>query len=208
MTTCDTRATGPLYGSQAFRVGELVAALSMTVGRGKAARLVAGLADLRPGERLLDVGCGPGTAVRTAAACGAVATGVDPSHLSLSLARAVTVLRRRDGIAWLEGSAERLPVPDCSAEVLWVLSSVHHWSDKSRGLEEALRVLVPGGRLLLAERAVEPQARGHARHGLTTAESDQLLEELSGAGFVEVRRESARAGHRKLTILKARRAAA
>jgi len=94
----------------------------------------------------------------------------------LSLARAITSMRRVTGVEFLEGSAEALPLPDRSATVLWALSSVHHWVDRGAGLAEAHRVLVPGGWILLAERAVAPGARGHARHGLTSEESEVLIE--------------------------------
>jgi ubiquinone/menaquinone biosynthesis C-methylase UbiE len=129
-----------------------VTALSMTVGRGAAARTVAGLAGLVPGDDVVDIGCGPGTAVREAARRGARATGVDPDRAMLRLGRSLTALRRAAGVSFVEGGAERLPVPDCGTTVVWALTSVHHWPDRPAAIREIRRVLKPGGRVLLAER--------------------------------------------------------
>ncbi|MBV8303159.1 MAG: class I SAM-dependent methyltransferase, partial [Acidimicrobiia bacterium] len=53
----------------------LIAALSMVFGREGDARLAARLSGLEPGDTVVDVGCGPGAAVRHAAALGAAVTG-------------------------------------------------------------------------------------------------------------------------------------
>src|SRR3974377_2171391 len=135
---------------------EMATAISMTGGRGHAARVIADMVPLSPNDHVVDVGCGPGTAIREANRRGARATGIDPSGYMLRLARAITSMRRGTSVEFLEGSAEALPLPDRSATVLWALSSVHHWVDRGAGLAEAHRVLVPGGWILLAERAVAP----------------------------------------------------
>ena len=68
----------------------VLAGLAMLLRGRSAARLVLDLAELSVGDRVVDVGCGPGNAVRLAARLGAVATGVDPSADMLRIARAVT----------------------------------------------------------------------------------------------------------------------
>ena len=65
---------------------EVVTVISMAVGRSAAARVVADIAEVGPGDRVVDIGCGPGTAVREAARRGATATGVDPSPIMLRIA--------------------------------------------------------------------------------------------------------------------------
>ena len=182
-------------------LAELVTAVSMTAGRGRAARAVADLAQLRAGDRLVDVGCGPGTAVREAHRRGARAIGVDPSGPMLRLARGITVLRRADGVAFAEGTAEALPLSEDSATVVWALSSVHHWSNRAAGLAEARRVLAPGGRLLLAERLAPLGARGHATHGLTTDQAETISTELAVAGFTDIHTVTRRSGRRTLIIV-------
>src|SRR5271165_3216634 len=145
-----TTAAG--HSGPAHQAMEIGTALSMTVGRGPVARAIAAAARLTAADRVVDVGCGPGTAVREAARAGASATGVDPSPVMLRLARLISSMRKATRVSWVEGSAERLPLPDGAATVVWAISSVHHWADTVRGLAEIHRVLGPGGRVLLAER--------------------------------------------------------
>ena len=68
------------HGQREFEgVLGLLAGLSLAFGRGRSARLVAGLAGVGPGDRVVDVGCGPGRFLREAAERGATPVGVDPS---------------------------------------------------------------------------------------------------------------------------------
>ena len=165
------------------RVYEVITALSMTVGRGSAARMIADLAEVSGGDHVVDVGCGPGTAVREAAHRGATAIGVDPTPLMLRLGRRITAVRHVRNATLVEGTAETLPLPDACATIVWALSSAHHWADRAAGLSEARRVLAPGGQILIAERLVQPGtarswgARHHtrpSRHGCVRSGSRQL----------------------------------
>jgi SAM-dependent methyltransferase len=185
--------------------GQIFVAVSMTAGRGRAARAVADAAGLHDDDVVLDIGCGPGTAVREAARRGARATGVDPSPVMLRLARWISGVTRADRVSWIEGGAEDLPIPDDGASVVWALSSVHHWADRAAGLREIRRVLRPGGRVLLAERLATPGARGHAAHGLTHAQAGDLVRDLAAAGFSEVRSHNRRVGRRTLVMIQATR---
>ncbi len=180
---------------------DVLTAVSMTFGRGRAARSAIEVASLTRQDRLVDIGCGPGTAIRMAAPYCTHATGVDPSPASLRLGRWISSIRRKSNVTFVEGTAERLPLPDATATVVWSLSSVHHWSNLTSGLAEAKRVLVSGGRILLVEKLVRPGASGHAAHGLTTDGADHLARDLSDAGFNQVQRREQRAGHRVLVIL-------
>jgi SAM-dependent methyltransferase len=145
----------------------LVAGLAMIVGRGTVVRLAADLASVSDADRVIDVGCGPGTAVREAARRGARVTGVDPAPVMRWLARTLT--RDRPAITWAEGAAENLRQPDGPATVLWSLATVHHWADVTEGLAEARRVLAPGGRLLAIERRVRPGPPGMPAMGGRTS---------------------------------------
>src|SRR5689334_25380292 len=66
----------------------VLAGVKFLFGRDNAARLAIELAELGAGDRLVDVGCGPGVAVQRAKANGAEAVGVDPSKEMLCVARA------------------------------------------------------------------------------------------------------------------------
>jgi ubiquinone/menaquinone biosynthesis C-methylase UbiE len=173
----------------------------MTVGRGNRARAVAEMANIATEDRVLDVGCGPGTAARLAARRGAAAVGVDPSPVMLRFARSISAARRVDGLDWRVGCAESLPLPDASVTIAWAISTVHHWDDPTAGLGEIRRVLAPAGRVLLAERLVQPGARGHAAHGLTADQVDGLAAEMAAAGFTDIHTDTRRAGRRTFLIV-------
>jgi ubiquinone/menaquinone biosynthesis C-methylase UbiE len=184
---------------------QIITALSMTVGRGRAARAIADAAGLESGDRVADIGCGPGTAVREAARRGATATGIDPTPPMLWLARRISAFRHTAQVTWLEGRAEALPLPDGAVTIVWALSSAHHWNNQAAGLNEIYRVLRPVGKMLLAERLVQPGASGHAAHGLTRAQADDLAQQMTAAGFANVHTEIRRAGRRTLVIIHGQR---
>jgi ubiquinone/menaquinone biosynthesis C-methylase UbiE len=187
------------------RVFEAVYTASMLFGRGGMARAVVGLAGISSSDVVVDVGCGPGAAVRRAGRAGAArAVGIDPSPKMLRLARWITALWwRSDGISFLDGAAESLPVDSHSATVVWALQSVHHWEDRRRGLKESLRVLEPGGRLILLEGYAEPGAQNRAKHGMTEKQAAELEALLASAGFTDVVRRIIPVGRRSFTAITA-----
>ena len=163
----------------------LFAAVGFLFGRDNAAQLAIELAELRSGDRLVDVGCGPGIAVQRAKALGVEAIGVDPSKEMLRVGRARW--RSDPHVDWQIGTAESLPVDDDWATVVWSLSTVHHWADVDAGLAEARRVLAPGGRLVVLERRIEDMnADGVASHGWTVAQSESFAEHCRQLGFADV----------------------
>ena len=162
--------------------GLIVGLLLLWMGRANA-RLACKLTDVSTGDRVIDVGCGPGGAVREAARRGARATGVDPAPVMLRLARTFT---RDAGVEWVEGTAESVPLPDASATVLWSLATVHHWKDVGLGLGEARRLLAPKGRLLAIERRSQPGATGLASHGWTQQQAESFAAQCRAAGFDDV----------------------
>jgi ubiquinone/menaquinone biosynthesis C-methylase UbiE len=188
-------------------VGGLIAALTFAVGRGADADLAVRLTAVGPGDEVVDVGCGPGVAARRAAAAGASSiVGVEPAPVMLRVARALT--RERHGapsVRYAVGAAERLPLADASATVLWSLATVHHWRDVATGLGEARRVLRPAGRFLAVERRVEPGASGHASHGWTDAHARRFADECEAAGFTAVEISHHRAGRKPVVAVLARR---
>jgi ubiquinone/menaquinone biosynthesis C-methylase UbiE len=179
------------FSGVAGLVGSL---LFLAMGRTNA-RLALDIASVSAADHVVDIGCGPGVAIRAAARRGARATGIDPAPVMLRVARAVT--RGRDGIVWAEGAAEGLPVPTGSATVVWSLATVHHWKDVTKGLAEAHRVLAPGGRVLAIERQVAPDATGIASHGWTEQQAESFAAHCRTAGFEDVRVEGRTAGRRK-----------
>lgn len=108
------------------------------------------IAQVRAGERVLDVACGTGVVTRLAAArvgsAGRV-VGLDLNPSMLAVARAVSSGTR---IEWQEGSALALPFPDRSFDVVLCQQGLQFFPDRAAGLREMRRVLVPGGRLALS----------------------------------------------------------
>lgn len=163
--------------------GVLCGLIFLMMGRAKA-RLASDIAQVSPADHVVDVGCGPGTAARVAAARGARVTGVDPASSMLRLALLVTPRRRP--VTWREGTAEALPVPDGSATVVWALATVHHWQNVETAVAEAHRVLSPGGRLIAIERQSPPDATGLASHGWTDQQAEAFGAVCRDAGFGDV----------------------
>ncbi|MGH3968133.1 MAG: class I SAM-dependent methyltransferase [Mycobacterium sp.] len=182
----------------------LLAGLTMLAGGRTRARLVVDLASVSASDHVVDIGCGPGTAVRVAADRRARVTGVDPATVMLKLARILT--RDRPSIMWAQGSAENLPLPNDSATVVWSVATVHHWADVTAGLAEIRRVLSPGGRVLAIERRVRPGATGLASHGWTDQQAASLADHCRAAGFDDVRIETRTRGRRAIQVVKACRA--
>jgi ubiquinone/menaquinone biosynthesis C-methylase UbiE len=137
-----------------------------------------GLLEIQPGDRVLEVGFGPGAAIRRLAEstpAGFIA-GVDPSREMLQQARTRNAKALRAGRVDLrQGSAECLPFEEHSFDKVLSINSLQVWSDTRTGLREIHRVLKKGGQLALGFTV-------HSRQSRTG-----LVETLAAAGFGEVR---------------------
>jgi ubiquinone/menaquinone biosynthesis C-methylase UbiE len=176
----------------------LLAAATMVLGRSGDARLAESLSGLAPGETVADIGCGPGTAARSAARLGALVVGVDPAPVMLRVARLLT-RRRAAAVRYLKGSAEALPMSDSSVSVAWSIACVHHWADLDAGLREVRRVLKPEGRLVAIERLTRPGATGLASHGWTVEQANEFADRCRAHGFTEIS-TSQHDGGRRTTV--------
>ena len=162
-------------------------ALVMAARGGDRARLAVTLTGVGPQDTVVDLGCGPGTAVRRAARLGATAIGVDPARVMRRVATWLSLGRSR--VRYVDGSAEAIPLDDASATVVWSIATVHHWQDIDAGLAETRRVLRPGGRFLAGERHSEPGAQGLHSHGWTPEQAEAFADACRAHGFVDVRVE-------------------
>jgi len=147
---------------------------------------LAARADLRPGQRILEIGCGTGNLALTVARRrpDAEVIGIDPDRGSVR--RAARKARRAGLPVRIERAyADDLPLPDASIDR--VLSSFmwHHLGDdqKPGALREIRRVLRPGGELHLVDMAGE---HAHHRRRMTGDNADRMLESLRAAGLTEV----------------------
>ena len=109
---------------------------------------VADAVQIRPGQRVLDVGCGTGVLAREvtsrATPSGYVA-GLDPSPGMLAVARDLAPT-----VDWREGVAESIPFPDQSFDTVVSQFGLMFFMDRHQALREMLRVLSPTGHLVVA----------------------------------------------------------
>ena len=179
-----------------------VAGLTMTVGRGRDGRLIADMADLSADDRVLDIGCGPGTTARIAARRGAEVIGLDPSRPMLRLAALISRMRPLAGhLSWVEGSAESTNVEPDSISVCWSLASVHHWQNLDAGLDQLETVLAPGARFFALEKQSPADATGIDSHGWTQQQADLFASMLRSRAFDHVAVTNHQMGRRHVVVV-------
>ncbi|MHB8290207.1 MAG: arsenite methyltransferase [Acidimicrobiales bacterium] len=155
------------------------------------------VADLHPGEVVLDLGSGAGADVLIAArrvAPGGRAIGLDMTPEMLELARRNAVLAGVDNVEFLEGYLEEIPLPEASVDVVISNCVINLAADKHVVLREAARVLRPGGRLAISDVIADPDMDAATRADMaewTGCIAGALTEAdyqagLSGAGFEQV----------------------
>ena len=116
------------------------------------------VADLREGERVLDLGSGGGIDVLLSArrvGPSGFAYGVDMTDDMLALARANATKAGAGNVEFLKGEIESLPLPEASVDVVISNCVINLSTDKPAVLAEMFRVLVPGGRIGISDVAAE-----------------------------------------------------
>ncbi len=168
--------------------------------RGKLRELrqrTANLARIRPGEKVLDVGCGTGTlAIEVQQRVGATGRvfGVDPGERQITRARSKAA-RRNLPIEFQIGVIEHLNFPDQTFDVVLNTLMMHHLPDdlKRQGLFEIARVLKPGGRLVITDFERPEQRQDQpAQFGAGGSGIQDLLGLIKDAGFSQVETEKLR----------------
>ena len=164
--------------------------------KGRNSRMVIELAEIKPGDSVLDLGCGTGsltlTARRAVGPSGKV-HGIDASPEMIDAARQKA---SRSGLDVLfdVGLMEDLGFPDGTFDVLISRLAIHHLPDdlKPRGFAEFLRVLKPGGHLLIAD--FTPPANRWLRRVASAIVDPHMMQPalwnlppmLASAGFAEI----------------------
>ena len=168
----------------------------LTLGRARALRkMTVEQALIKPGDSVLDVGCGTGEVTllaKTRAKQGKV-YGIDPAPEMIAVARSKAA-RKKLEIDFRVGVIEALPFPDASLDVVTSSLMMHHLPEnlKVRGLAEIYRVLKPDGRLLIAD-FMRPTGTflnhlfiAFTRHQRLQSGVEDLQELLKTAGFTQI----------------------
>jgi len=154
--------------------------------------------DVRPQDQVLDVGCGGGRTVSklaTLASDGKV-MGIDFSDVSVSVARKLNACRIEEGqVDILAGSVSELPFPADTFDLVTAVETHFWWPDILGGMREILRVMKPGGTLILiaeiykgAQSAVARMVEKHApRSGIKVLSPDEHRALFEDAGYTGVR---------------------
>lgn len=167
-------------------------------GRASTDKLL-GWADVKPGERVLDIGCGVGTtAIRLAREHDARVVAADLSALMRERAsRAVAAADLSDRVEVAEADILDLPYPDDSFDCV-VAEAVTMFVDRPRAAAELVRVCQPGGRALATEfywrRPPTPEAKeiflGQVCPGLRFDGIDEWVDIYSRAGLSDLRTDT------------------
>ncbi len=154
------------------------------------------VAELRAGERVLDLGSGGGIDVllsaRRVGPTGYV-YGVDMTEEMLELARANAAQSGATNVEFVQGTIENIPLPDAVVDVVISNCVINLSADKPKVMAEMFRVLTPGGRLGISDVVAEDQLtpaeraeRGSYLGCIAGALSRrEYLDGLAAAGFVE-----------------------
>jgi ubiquinone/menaquinone biosynthesis C-methylase UbiE len=168
----------------------------LTLGKARALRkMTVEQAMIKPGDSVLDVGCGTGevTLLAKTRAKEVKVYGIDPAPEMIAVARSKAARKKLD-IDFRVGVIEALPFADSSIDVVTSSLMMHHLPEelKVRGLAEIYRVLKPGGRLLIAD-FMRPTGSflnhlfiAFTRHQGLKSGIEDLQKLLKNAGFSQI----------------------
>jgi ubiquinone/menaquinone biosynthesis C-methylase UbiE len=186
-----------VYGASSYDAGELDGLPTEVVALSVGCANPVALADLRPGEVVLDLGSGGGIDVLLSArrvGPTGKAYGLDMTEEMLELARANQARDGADNVEFLAGHIEAVPLPDRTVDVVISNCVVNLSTDKPAVFAEMHRVLRPGGRLAVADVVADAEVAAALARDLT-AWADCLAgaitrvayrQGLERAGFVEI----------------------
>lgn len=197
MRCCDP-ITKDLYGDvEKSTVPENAVLASLGCGNPTA------LIDLKPGQTVLDLGSGGGIDVLLSArrvGLTGKAYGLDMTDDMLALARENQRQAGATNVEFLKGEIENIPLPDASVDVVISNCVINLSTDKTRVLQEAYRVLRPGGRFAVSDVIVRGEVPETVRKSMLlwvgciagALEENDYRDRLLAAGFTDVELEPTR----------------
>jgi SAM-dependent methyltransferase len=191
---CDTAATR--YAQQLYEDGDRDALPDDAVAASLGCANPVALADLHPGETVLDLGSGGGVDVLLSArrvGPDGLVYGLDMTDEMIELAERNRIEAGAENVRFLKGRMEQIPLPDDSVDVVISNCVINLAADKDRVLAEAHRVLRPSGRFAIADIATLgpiPEAIRGSLDAWTACiagalDVDGYTAKLSTAGFSE-----------------------
>lgn len=195
---CGDPITSNLY--EAAQIGQLpeeAALASLGCGNPTA------LAQLTPGDVVLDLGSGGGIDVLLSAqriGPTGKAYGLDMTDEMLALANENKLKAGAENVEFLRGEIENIPLPNNSVDVIISNCVINLSADKGRVLREAFRVLKPGGRFAVSDVVTRGKVNDEIRRSVLlwvgciagALEEDEYREKLAAAGFTEITIEPTR----------------
>jgi SAM-dependent methyltransferase len=163
----------------------------------------AALAQLQPGEIVLDLGSGGGIDVLLSAkrvSPGGKAYGLDMTDQMLALARENQKKAGVQNVEFLKGQIENIPLPENAVDVVISNCVINLSADKDRVLAEAYRVLRPGGRFAVSDVVVRGEVPPEVRRNIElwvgcvagALKDSEYMSKLTAAGFENVTIEPTR----------------
>jgi ArsR family transcriptional regulator len=143
---------------------------------------------LLPRLKVADLGCGEGYLTIETARWAARVIAVDRSEVVLKRARALARRRRVSNVIWKKGQLERLPIRDGIVDVAMLSQALHHAHNPARAVQEAARIVKPGGRVLVLDLRTHGEEWVRAKLGDRRLgfEDDELKRMLLAAGLSAV----------------------
>ncbi len=125
-------------------------------GHRDAMQILIGMSGVSGDDNVLDVACGPGMVACEFARHAGKVTGLDITPAMIEQARKRQREQKLGNLDWAVGDAVPLPYPDNSFSLVITRYSFHHLLSPERALAEMIRVCRPGGRVMVADVAMEP----------------------------------------------------
>jgi arsenite methyltransferase len=194
---CDPITSNLYNDSQTHQIPEEALLASLGCGNPSA------LAQLNPGEIVLDLGSGGGIDVLLSArrvGPTGKAYGLDMTDEMLALANQNKRRAGAENVEFLKGEIEHVPLPDNSIDVIISNCVINLAADKDRVLQEAFRVLKPGGRFAVSDVVTRGEMAPAIRQSVLlwvgcvagALQENEYREKLAAAGFEQIEIEPAR----------------